>query len=154
MKILVLSDSHGREESIINLFEKEQPDTLIFLGDCTEDIENLMYIYNNIKKIIVKGNCDFYDKKNKEEMTIKLENIVFFLTHGHLYDVKNTYDTLIKKSQELKVNIAIFGHTHRKELFMKDKIYYFNPGALKNNSYGIIIIENGKVKIEHKYIVY
>ncbi|MGL4687774.1 MAG: YfcE family phosphodiesterase [Fusobacteriaceae bacterium] len=154
MKILVLSDSHGREDSIINLCEKEQPDTLIFLGDCTEDIEDLMYTYNNIKKIVVRGNCDFYDNKNKEETIVELENTVFFLTHGHLYNVKNTYEVLIKKSQEIKANIVLFGHTHIKELFVRDKIYYFNPGALKDNSYGIIIIENKNIKIEHKYISY
>lgn len=154
MKILVLSDSHGRENTIINLCEKERPDAIIFAGDYTDDMENIMYTYNNIKMFIVKGNCDFYDNKNEEEKTFELENAVFFLTHGHLYSVKNNYEKLINKSQELKVNITIFGHTHIKELFVKDKIYYFNPGALKDGNYGIIIIEKNFLKIEHRYINY
>ena len=41
MKILVISDSHGRLERLISIYEKEQPDVVICAGDHSEDGENL-----------------------------------------------------------------------------------------------------------------
>lgn len=43
MKILVISDSHGRLERLISIYEKEQPDVVICAGDHSEDGENLSF---------------------------------------------------------------------------------------------------------------
>ena len=37
MKILVLSDSHGRKEPMVRCVEREQPRHILFLGDGIRD---------------------------------------------------------------------------------------------------------------------
>ena len=49
MKILIVSDTHGRENNFLEAFEKEKPiDKIIHLGDLNglEDyIENIKFLY-------------------------------------------------------------------------------------------------------------
>ncbi|PID67463.1 MAG: YfcE family phosphodiesterase [Fusobacteriales bacterium] len=143
-KILVLSDSHGHFEKILKIYELEKPDIVIFSGDGTEDIENFLYIYENIEHYEVRGNCDFFSKF-KDEDVFKIENYNFFLTHGHLYDVKFSLENLRKILRTTQVNIIVYGHTHREniEVLAENKIL-FNSGAVKDNKYGIIIIDKEK----------
>lgn len=60
-KILVLSDSHGAFNTILNIYEKELPDIVIYTGDGIRDIEELSYVHN-FECHIVNGNCDIFEK--------------------------------------------------------------------------------------------
>lgn len=161
MKILAISDTHGCFERFYKACKWEKPDVVLFSGDCSSDALEMELIFPEIKFFIVRGNCDYDDYKTDDEMTIELEGIRIFLTHGHIYGVKRDYSRIEEKGYEVKADIVVFGHTHnpdyvdtfsRRKGNENDKVItLFNPGAILNNSYGVIEIEKGKnIKFTHK----
>lgn len=150
MKVLVISDSHGKLDRLISIYEEEKPDVVLCAGDFSEDGEELSFIYPNSKYYIVKGNCDYYDIKSEDEMVIELEGHRVFLAHGHHYGVKQLYDLIEKRGMELNCDIVVFGHTHRQYLEIKEGITLFNPGAVMNRDYGVIKINKESVDFLQK----
>lgn len=150
MKILVISDSHMRLDKLIKAYEKEMPDMVICAGDHDKDVEELSFLYPQSRYIVVSGNCDYYYSNYPNEVSIEIENLEFLITHGHLYNVKNEYETIYKNGVRLESDIIIFGHTHRQFLDTSKKIKLFNPGAILNGEYGLIILENKEIKFFHK----
>ncbi|MGL4393002.1 MAG: metallophosphoesterase family protein [Fusobacteriaceae bacterium] len=138
MKLLVISDSHGDVGNIIAAYEAEKPDVIICAGDYSEDARQIKKIYKDLEIYIVKGNGDVFDKEDEYDQVIALGELKIFITHGHLYGVKGGYGSLIKKSEEIGVRATFFGHTHRREHFKIGGIDYFNPGALRDGSYGVV----------------
>lgn len=153
VKILVISDSHGKFNKIHKMVKKENPDYVIFVGDHSKDGIELSYLYQDkIKFYIVKGNTDYMDHSTKEELEIQINGVKFLLTHGHLYGVKKGYANLKLAAGNKGVDVAIFVHTHNK-YYEKDKeMEIFNPGAAQNGEYGIIELEDNEIKFIHKEI--
>ena len=64
MKIVVMSDSHGRDECVYSLlYENQDADMIIHLGDGMNDFSCAMDglpILSSIPYIRVRGNCDFF----------------------------------------------------------------------------------------------
>jgi len=149
MKILVVSDSHGRLDYLMKIYEKENPEIVISAGDYSKDVEELSYIYDDAKYFIVRGNCDFMDRSHEDNLEIELGGKKIFLTHGHIYGVKSSYHHLRLEGVERGFDLCIFGHTHIPYLEEGD-VTLFNPGATKDKSYGIITIENQALNIELK----
>jgi putative phosphoesterase len=149
MKILVVSDSHGRLDYLMEIWEKEKPDIVLSAGDYSEDVEELSYIYENSKYFIVRGNCDYMDHTKEDNLEMKLGEKKIFLTHGHLYGVKNSYDHIRLEAQDRGSNLCIFGHTHIPYL-EEEELTLFNPGAVKDRDYGIIEINKDKITLEHR----
>lgn len=145
MKILVISDSHGRLEKLISIYEREKPDMVICAGDFSDDAEELSYVFPENTYHIVKGNCDYYDIQRSDEMVLELGGHKVFLAHGHHYRVKLEYETIEKRGRELECDVVIFGHTHRPYLEKKKGIILFNPGAVLGNDYGIIKINKESI---------
>lgn len=150
MKILVVSDSHMRLDKLIEAYEKEMPDLVICVGDHDKDGEELSFLYPQTRYIVISGNCDYYYSNYPNEVFIEIEEVEFFITHGHLYNVKSEYETIYKSGERLGSNVIIFGHTHRQFLDISKKIKLFNPGAILNGEYGVIIIEKKKIEFFHK----
>lgn len=152
MKILIISDSHGKINYIYELMEKEAPDAVISCGDFSEDTEESSFAFDNVPFYVVRGNCDYHDLKHKDEIFVELEGKKILVTHGHLYDAKRTYLHLTKRGLDLGADVVIFGHTHLPCLDMEPALTLFNPGALKNREYGIIKISKDTVDFIHKTI--
>ncbi len=153
MKILTISDTHGCFERFYKACKWEKPDVVLFSGDCSSDALEMEYIFPEIKFYIVRGNCDYDDYKTKDEMTIELEGVKFFLTHGHIYSVKRDYSRIVEKGYEEGADVVVFGHTHNPDYVVDTlkNITLFNPGAVLNRSYGVIEIEKSKkIKFTHK----
>lgn len=149
MKILFITDSHRHFSFFVEMMEKEKPERVFAMGDYTKDFEELSYLYSEIPFEIVKGNCDFWDSHFSEEKIIFLEGKRIFLTHGHLYGVKSSYDSLREMGRKMKCDIILFGHTHREFLEEKDMILA-NPGAAQDGKYGILDLQKEKVEIKLK----
>ena len=66
-----------------------------------------------------------------EEIIFKIGDIRVYVTHGHLYDVKQSPMKLIYRAKELGANIVCFGHTHVLGAEYIDDIFFVNPGSLK-----------------------
>lgn len=146
MKIIVLSDSHKDFNSIMRIFDREKDiNYIIHAGDVYRDVEDIMFLKPRIPCAYVIGNNDivFGEPLNRE---FTLGGKKFFLTHGHLFGVKNSMSPLKKKAKDVGADICIFGHTHIKYLNEEDGIWYLNPGSTRK-SYGVIEISDGEVDI-------
>ncbi|WP_338970871.1 metallophosphoesterase [Fusobacterium nucleatum] len=151
-KILVLSDSHSYFDKVLKIFEKEKPDIVIGAGDGIKDIEELSYVYPKAKYYMVKGNCDFFDRSHNEENLFEIDGIKVFLTHGHLYDVKRTLNSIKEIGKKLNVSLIVFGHTHKPYIEKDGDMILFNPGATEDGRYGIIILEQDNIELIHKQL--
>lgn len=145
MKILVISDTHGNINNAVAAIEAEKPDYCIHLGDMAADCEDLESIFARQKFIFVKGNNDFWlkDARFPEERFFTLDGKKIFACHGHKFHVKAGTYALKSKAKELGADIVLFGHTHSKHLEQTASLVVMNPGS--RTSYGLIIIENGKI---------
>ena len=60
--------------------------------------------------------------------------------------------TLEAIAEKYDVDAVCFGHTHIPYYEEKNGIKYFNPGALKDNRYGVLLIENKELIFSYKEI--
>ena len=128
MKILVVSDTHGRNTNLMEIIKKVSPiDMLIHLGDycgTAKAIENMA----GCPVHMVAGNNDFCSDYPKEKIvTVGRHRI--FMTHGHKYRVAYGIDNLVYKAMENNADIVMFGHTHVPMVRYEDGITIVNPGS-------------------------
>ncbi|MDD6490147.1 MAG: YfcE family phosphodiesterase [Clostridia bacterium] len=147
MKILVLSDSHEKTtqlETIIRL--NSAAEVVVFCGDGNGDIEDMRHIYPEKMFISVRGNCDWCcNVPDREEITLCGKKI--FITHGHLYGVKQGLSRITEYGHSINADIVLFGHTHQQIVTVDGSMLLMNPGSLGFNAeYGIIDIDDsGKI---------
>ncbi len=123
MKILVLSDNHYRNID----FNLNEYDYIIHLGD--------RGIFDAKGVIYVKGNCDYDGEKL---IITNINNKKVLITHGDLYNVKETLIRLTFLAREKNVDYVFFGHTHIPLFFEYEKIKFINPGAYIDGRYVVI----------------
>ena len=127
MKILIMSDTHGLTKEITEINNRHHVDLVIHCGD--SELPSDASVLKNIE--VVKGNCD-RDSNYLDEKIIELTpGISCYVTHGHLYDVKRSLESLSYRAEELVVNFCFFGHTHIAGVTKINDIIYINPGSIK-----------------------
>ena len=149
MRLLIISDSHGRYEIADRIIgENKDAEHVFFLGDKTEDIEDCQCKYPNIAFHIVKGNCDMFSKYPNCDI-IRIENTNILFCHGHTFSVKFTKDILADYALKNDCALALFGHTHQPLTDFKEGVLMLNPGSVggrgaRKATYAIIdISESG-----------
>ena len=133
LRILIMSDSHGRNENVELAIEQVREEIgefqmLIHLGDVGDarEIESLA----GVPCYIVRGNTD-YDAKLLNANVIEAGGHRIFATHGHLYQVDMRLDLLRFAALENDCDIAMYGHTHVPYLEEDpDDITILNPGSI------------------------
>ena len=145
MRILVLSDSHGRAGNIYDAVEKHpEAEVIVFLGDGERDFENAEFLIKDKRVIKVAGNCDFYsDLPLCEIVTLGGKRV--YCTHGHSECVKFGTGNLISCARAQKADIVLYGHTHVGVSAFEDGLHIFNPGSLRDGNYGVVDIVSGGV---------
>lgn len=126
MKLLVMSDTHGDAE-VIERVKSYHPDAIamVHCGD-----SELPYAHPTMQGLErVKGNCD-HDRNYLEEILFQAGGERVYVTHGHLYDVKNSPMKLVYRAKEVGANIVCFGHSHVLGAEYIDDIFFVNPGSL------------------------
>ena len=126
MKLLIMSDTHG-DEDIIERVKGYHPDAykIIHCGD-----SELPYTHPSMQEIErVKGNCD-HDPNYLEEILFQVNGDRVYVTHGHLYDVKNSPMKLVYRAQEVGAQIVCFGHSHVLAAEYIEDTLFINPGSL------------------------
>lgn len=139
MKILVISDVHGRRDAVERVLEK-QPNaaTVLFLGDGLREVEDVADNHPERSFIMVPGNCDFAALQPAARLEI-LGGQRFFITHGHKYNVKYGLYTIEMAARERQADMVLFGHTHQPLEEYVDGLYMLNPGSLGyEGSYGLV----------------
>ena len=159
MKILIVSDTHRRNENYLTIVEREKPiDMVIHCGDA-EGSEYLIYEAAECPVEIVLGNNDFFSELEKEK-EFELGNYKIWLTHGHNYYVSMGNETIKEEARSRGIDIVIYGHTHRPVIEIEEDIVAINPGSLtyprqegKRPSYIIMEIDtNEKAHFSINYL--
>lgn len=129
MKILVISDTHGKSENLDYVLEKVKPiDALIHCGD-VEGREDYIEAMAECPVYIVSGNNDFFSELPREiEETIGNQKVM--VTHGHTYGVSMDLGMLAQEGRAREVDIVAFGHTHKPVVKYRDGVTLINPGSL------------------------
>jgi len=125
----VLSDSHGdvdRAKQAVKAMG--DVDLVIHAGDFYQDA---LYLADQFGVDVhaVLGNCDRCVPGPHEEV-LELCGHRIYLTHGHLYGVKQGLMRLAYRVREVDAEMAIFGHTHVPQNEEVDGIRYLNPGSV------------------------
>ena len=108
---------------------------------------------------MVRGNNDFFSDLPREE-EIDIGGYKAFITHGHPYYVSLDSEYIREEGAARKVDIVMFGHTHKPYFEQKDGITVLNPGSLAyprqeggKGSYMIMEIDQeGKAHFNQKYL--
>lgn len=140
MRLLVMSDSHGRKNMLLDVIELHpEADAVIFLGDGERDIEFVENYFPDKKIYAVCGNCDF----NSELPPFLLEKFggkTVYAAHGHYESVKYSLAILKEKARNCAASIALYGHTHVPDTTYDDGILFVNPGSIAVGKYAMIDI--------------
>ena len=107
MKILVFSDSHGRAKNIVEALKIHGGvcDFAVFLGDGLKDIDYAREKFPSVPFVSVRGNCDtFFCDSERDECVLDLDGVRVLITHGHKYNVKYGYGTILYRARELEVD--------------------------------------------------
>lgn len=133
MKVLIVSDTHGRDERLRGVIQKEAPfDMMIHLGDTEgSELRFREWIGNEQCRICaVRGNNDFFSNTDKET-EVMVGGRKAFLTHGHMYGVSLGTEALEDEARSRGAAIAMYGHTHKPHLEQcADGLVVLNPGSL------------------------
>ena len=129
MKVLIISDTHGRDKWLNQVIEKERGlDRIIHLGDL-EGAEDYLETIAPCPVEIVSGNNDFFTDYPREKI-IEISGYRIFLTHGHYYGVSFGRERLAEIARMQGCQMAMYGHTHCPEIDEVEGIRVINPGSL------------------------
>ena len=144
MRVLLISDTHGRLEAVKKLdrlFQSFGPDQIVFLGDALNngprngvpidyDPMACAQILNkwSRKIVAVRGNCDSRVDQTLLHFDISEDSKVIYI-NGFRCDLIHG-DLLSSDLLEVeRGDILMFGHTHVPMLKKMDGVVYFNPGS-------------------------
>jgi len=150
-RILIFSDTHGYTKSCVSMLHKiPQVDLVLHAGDIASDCRFLETACQNFE--CVAGNNDWNCSYPKEKV-LSVADKTLFLTHGHLYGVKNSYSKLTSHAKSIGADIVVFGHTHMPHCGYSEGILLLNPGSSAGvygpqATCGMIEIENGKISAD------
>lgn len=127
MRILLVSDTHGRSDELIEAVKGQEFDRLFHLGDYVEDGE---YIAQSLglAATIVRGNGDL-GSSYKDEEILEIKGKRIFMTHGHLYNIRQGLTSICYKALEEDLDLALFGHSHIPVNIREGKVIIMNPGS-------------------------
>ena len=128
MKILIVSDTHKKNENYFKVLEMHHPDMVIHCGDA-EGSEYALSAAAKCPVYIVLGNNDFFSDLPRE-ITLDIGPYKVWVTHGHNYYVSMGNETIKKEAIDRGVDIVLYGHTHRPVIDIDDDIIAENPGSL------------------------
>ncbi|MCD8009816.1 MAG: metallophosphoesterase [Lachnospiraceae bacterium] len=129
MKILVVSDTHGRLDHFQMVLKRVAPvDRILHLGDVEGDEEFLRGTVG-CPIIFVAGNCDRLSREPWERV-VELAGHRIFMSHGHRYGVHRGLARLNAAAEEAQADVVLYGHTHVPDLSYIGERAFLNPGSL------------------------
>ena len=150
MKLIVLSDTHGKIQPAVSVLKyyQEMIQGVIHLGDYTSDAAALKRLFPKLPFYMVRGNND-YDSTVPEQREVCLGGKKILLTHGHRQRVYYGLDTIAYYGLEKKADAVFFGHTHCPLVEVDGPITFMNPGSIsypratEYGTFGIVDIQDG-----------
>lgn len=130
MRILVVSDTHRKNDNYLKLLKLLGPlDLIIHCGDA-EGSEYLLTAAAECPVRIVLGNNDYFSLLPRE-LEFNVDRYKVWVTHGHNYYVSMGDEFIKKEAIARGKDIVFFGHTHRPVIDQSTEgIIAVNPGSL------------------------
>ncbi len=128
MNVLVVSDTHKKNENYFRVLKKVKPDRVIHCGDI-EGSENILLEKTDCLLEMVAGNNDYFSVLPMER-EFGIGNYKIWVTHGHNYYVSMGTERLKQEARARGVNIVLCGHTHRPKIDLSDDVMVVNPGSI------------------------
>ncbi|MBQ9135281.1 MAG: metallophosphoesterase [Lachnospiraceae bacterium] len=129
MKILIISDTHKRNDNFFRVMDMIGPvDMVIHCGDI-EGSEYAIEAGAGCPVEMVAGNNDFFSQLPVER-EFEIEKYKVWLTHGHHYYVSMGNERLKQEARSRGVDIVFYGHTHRPDIDLEDDVMVINPGSI------------------------
>lgn len=128
MRILLISDTHGKRVNLKTVIERVRPDAIYHMGDGEGD-EDYIRSVAGCPLEIVRGNCD-YGSDLPTELVLSVGRHVVMLTHGHLYHVNSGTEMLEEAARQKGADAVVYGHTHCPEVIYREGMMIVNPGSL------------------------
>lgn len=159
MRVLIISDTHRSMGIYRDLVEKWAPlDLVIHCGDVEGD-EYVVSEVANCPVEIVQGNNDFFSDLPRERQ-LEIGRYQVLITHGHQYRVSTGHEFLAKEAAARRIDIVMYGHTHRPVIEKVGTVLVMNPGSLtyprqSNRKSSYIIMEmdhRGEPEFQIHYI--
>lgn len=159
MKILIISDTHRKNENYLKIVKDLGTlDMVIHLGD----VEGSEYTIQNAVSCpveMVAGNNDFFSDLPSEKI-FQIGKYNVMITHGHRYYIGMGSEMLKREAVAQGVDIVMYGHTHRPVIDISPSIMAINPGSLsyprqENRKPSYIIMETdvqGDAHFAIKYV--
>ncbi|MBQ9086356.1 MAG: YfcE family phosphodiesterase [Clostridia bacterium] len=170
MTLLVLSDTHGRRDRVLEVIALHpEAYAVLFLGDGIRDLPEELFALGRPMLAAVRGNCDMVwgsEPSLGEELLLSFGSYRFLLMHGHRYGVKSGTGRAVAYAAARGADVLLYGHTHvAEERYLPEgtdlggkgserPMWVFNPGSLGapaegHPSYGLIQIQNGQLLFSH-----
>lgn len=158
MRVLVMSDTHGRCDILDQVFrEAGEIDYVIHCGDVSED-EREIRRRVNCPVLMVAGNNDFFTDLPKEIITTLAGNKIF-ICHGHRQRVSFGLESLYFRGMQEQANIVLFGHTHQPMCAWQGGMMIANPGSLSlprqagwQKTYMILTLQEDRLPIAEIHV--
>lgn len=130
MKILVMSDSHGRRDLVKKIIQKHEDTAMVLhLGDVLEDVSDMPPLFPDRKFVWVRGNCDVY-RDDPLHTCVTVDGVTLFMAHGHSFAVHYGLTALTQEALRRGAQICLYGHTHVPCNRYQNGLYIMNPGSL------------------------
>lgn len=152
MQIVVVSDSHGRNEVFAKI-RQLHPNASAYL--CCGDTECDDVFLDGF--VTVLGNND-YGKAYPHHLIIDLGEIRIYMTHGDRIPRLGMMERFAATAKAENCALFLFGHTHIFEVVEEEGVTIVNPGSIYHNrdgslaSYALITVEDGRIEVERKAI--
>lgn len=157
MRVLIVSDTHRKNENYFKALELVKPQLVIHCGDA-EGSEYALSEAADCPVQIVLGNNDFFSYLPKE-LELRLGSFRVWVTHGHNYYVSMGRERIKREAAVRGMDIVIYGHTHKPVVDKKDGVIAVNPGSLSyprqeghRPSYIVMEVEGKKADFAIEYL--
>lgn len=129
MRILVISDSHGRNDDIEGVLEQVGPiDAMIHCGDVERGDEYIRSL-TPAPVYMISGNND-WNLDLPSQLFIELGGYKILIVHGHQFYVYSGVQYLREYALEVGADVVMYGHTHQPFIEIEENITILNPGSL------------------------
>ena len=128
MKILIVSDTHKKNDNYFHVLRQQKPDMVIHCGD-SEGCEDTLTQAADCPVKMVLGNNDFFSCLPRE-LDLELGPYKVWVTHGHNYYVSMGSENIKREAVARSMDIVLYGHTHRPVVDKSGDVIAVNPGSL------------------------
>ncbi len=157
MKVLIVSDTHRKNENYFKVLELVKPDLVIHCGD-VEGSEYALTQAADCPVQLVLGNNDFFSCLPRE-LELKLGAYKVWVTHGHNYCVSMGNEVIRREAAARGMDIVMYGHTHKPVVDRKGSVMAVTPGSLsyprqegRRPSYIVMNVEEEDIRFDVEYL--